>query len=99
VNRLSGLPLLVPDEMIDRYKRGTRPAGAVSQDEANNIRKLVFETISATKKAIGRGDTNGFSPYTTSTGFAIGSLAAAVEFNNYHEATHLGIMMGIRKFV
>jgi len=99
VNRLSGLPVLVSDDMIGRYKRGSRPQEDVSQEEADALRALVFSTISQTRKAIAEGQAGNFTAYTTTTGFEIRSLAAAVQFNNYHEATHLGIMLGIRKFV
>ena len=37
--------------------------------------------------------------YTTGTGFHLANLKDAVEFNNYHEALHMGFMMNIRKFI
>ena len=40
-----------------------------------------------------------FHPYQTKTGFYLGTLKEAMEFNNYHEGIHLGIMMSIKKFL
>ena len=99
VNKLSGLPLMVPEEMIARYMRGTRPAGEVSREEADSIRAFIFRSLETTERAIKDSLPQTFTSYTTSTGYSLGSLPEAVQFNNYHEATHLGIMMGIRKFV
>lgn len=35
----------------------------------------------------------------TATGFDLTTLDDALEFNNYHEGLHLGMMMSVRKFV
>src|SRR6476620_1182919 len=45
VYKLSGLPVMVSDEMVEKYKRGTRPEGIVLQDEVDEIQSLLFETI------------------------------------------------------
>lgn len=101
IYNLSGLPMMVSREMIDKYKKGTRPESDVTQEEADEIRRLLFATIQQTEKDLESGLFNGraFQEFTSASGFAMKSAQDAIEFNNYHEAMHTGIMMGIRKFV
>jgi hypothetical protein len=40
-----------------------------------------------------------YHPYQTKTGFHLGTWKEAMEFNNYHEGIHLGIMMSIKKHI
>ena len=47
---LSGLPMHVSDEMVDKYKKGSKVKEDVSQDEVNEIKKLLFTTIEKTKE-------------------------------------------------
>src|SRR5688572_11023066 len=42
VYKLSGLPTVVSDEFIDKYKKGAKPEGDVSQSELDEIRVLLF---------------------------------------------------------
>ncbi|WP_417887543.1 hypothetical protein [Zunongwangia sp.] len=45
------------------------------------------------------GEFNVYNERTNSMGFHFGTLEEAIEFNNYHEALHLGYIMSIRKFL
>lgn len=99
VYNLSGLPMMVSAEMVDRYKRGTKPEHNVTQAEVDEIKSLLFTTLEKAKKDFSDEIFQNYTAFTTMTGFHVTSAKAAMEFNNYHEATHLGIMMQIRKFI
>ncbi len=99
IYNLSGLPMLVSPEMIDRYKRGTKPERDVTQAEVDEIRGLLFQAIEKTESDFDAGIFRDYRPYTTVTGFELKSAGDAISFNNYHEAMHIGMMMSIRKFV
>ena len=45
VYKLSGLPMMVSDEMIERYSKGTRPERDVTQEEVAILKSLLFSTI------------------------------------------------------
>mgnify|MGYP006196168097 CR=1 FL=1 len=96
---LSGLPQNISAEMIEKYKNGSRPDGKTAQEEVDEIKKLLLEMISKTKSDFKAGVFKEFNPYQTKTGFHLGSLEEAIEFNNYHEGIHLGIMLQIKKFL
>ncbi len=52
-----------------------------------------------TKKDLEKGIFTSYSEYPTSTGYVLNNVQDAIAFNNFHEAIHTGVMMGIRKFV
>ncbi len=99
VYKLSGLPMMVSEDMIDQYKRGTKPEHSVTQEEVDELKKLLWSTVEQTKKDFANGIFKNFTEFTSLTGYTMTSAKDAMEFNNYHEAIHTGIMMQIRKFI
>ena len=99
VYKLSGLGMMISDEMVDTYKKGTKPEREISQDEVNEIKNLLFSTLEQTKEDFANDIFEDYMEFTTSVGFTIKSAKSAMEFNNYHEALHTGIMMQIKKFI
>lgn len=86
-------------EMIDRYKRGTRPENDASSEEIAEIRSMLFTLIDKSEEDYNAGVFTTYTERKTELGFTLTSIEDAIESNNYHEATHLGIMMSLRKFV
>lgn len=99
VYNLSGLSMLVSDDMIAKYKRGTKPGQCATQEEVDEIKFLLFSTLEQIKKDFADNIFQNYSEFTTMSGFTIRNVKEALEFNNYHEAIHTGIMMQIRKFI
>lgn len=99
VYTLSGLPVNISQQMIEKYQNGTKPQEFVSNEEVLEIKKMLFSTLEKTMLDFNAGIFNTFNPYQTKTGFHIANLQNAFEFNNYHEGIHLGIMMQIKKFI
>ena len=99
VYNLSGLPMMVSDEMINAYKRGSKPERDVIQEEVDVIKKLLFETIDQSEKDFANGIFKQYAGFTTLSGFDLKTAEQAMAFNYYHEAVHTGMMMSIRKFV
>lgn len=99
VYRLSGLPMHITLEMMDTYKNGSKPKGNVTQEEVDALKNLLFSLLEKTKEDYSNGLFTTYNEYTTGTGFHLSTTKEAMEFNNYHEAIHLGFMMNIRKFI
>jgi hypothetical protein len=91
--------MMVSDEMIEKYKKGTKPEQNVTQAEVDEIKSLLFKTIDKTKEDYNNGVFKNYQEYPTSTGFILTSAVGAMTFNSFHEGIHIGIMMSIRKFV
>ena len=99
VYRLSGLPSYVSDAMVETYKNGSRPTEETTQAAVDELKELLISLIDKTKSDYSEGKFASYTEYNTSTGFNLKSTNEALEFNNYHEALHLGFMMNIRKFI
>lgn len=50
VYKLANLPMMISDEMVEKYKKGTKPEQSVLQEEINEIKLLLFSTLEKTKK-------------------------------------------------
>lgn len=99
VYKLSGLPMMVSEELVEKYKRGTKPGAPVSQSEVDQIKNLLFSAIDQTERDATTPIFKEFFPYTTMLGYTVTDALSAIEFNNYHEAVHIGFIMSIRKFI
>jgi len=97
--KLSGLPMMISDEMVAKYMRGTKPEDLVTQGEVDQIRELLFATLEQTQKDFDAAIFKEYQEFTTMSGFTVKNAKDAMEFNNYHEGVHTGIMMRIRKFL
>ncbi len=99
VYNLSGLPMMVSDEMVNAYKRGSKPERDVTQQEVDEIRALLTKTIDQTEQDFTANIFKNYKEFTTMTGFNLKTAEEAMAFNYYHEAVHTGVMMSIRKLV
>ena len=91
--------MLVADELVEKYKKGTKPEQDATQEEVDLIKSLLFSTVEQMKSDYAANLFQNFTEYPTSTGFILHSVEEAIQFNTFHEGLHIGILMSIRKFV
>lgn len=91
--------MMISEEMVDKYKRGSRPEGNIDQNEVGQIKQLLLTTINKTQQDFAAGIFEKYSAFTTMSGFELKDAETANEFNNYHEGVHTGVMMSLRKFI
>ncbi len=96
---LSGLPMKLENEIIEKYRKGTRPESKISQKEYDYLKTKFLELPIALEKDFQESNLSNFKTYSTSYGFTLNSMQDAIIFNNIHEAMHYGTMLGIRKFL
>ncbi|MBL3658985.1 DinB family protein [Fulvivirga sediminis] len=99
IYKSSGLEGYVSDDLIDRYKPGSRPTNPVSEADVMHIKDLMAQLVEKTEEDFNGGKFNIYNERTTSMGFHLATIEEALTYNNYHEALHLGYMMSIRKLV
>lgn len=99
VYKFSGLPMMVSDELVQNYMKGTKPEHIATQYEVDEIKTLLSKTIDKTKEDYDNEIFTNYQEYPTSTGFVLRNVEDAMIFNNFHEGLHIGIMMGLRKFL
>lgn len=99
VYKLAGLPVMVSDELIEKYKKGTQTEHEATQEEVDEVLSLLHTTIEQTEKDVENNLFQNFNEYPTSTGFVLKNNRDSMEFNNFHEGLHIGVIMAIRKLV
>ena len=94
VYKLSGLPLMVSDALVEKYKKGTKPEGDASQDEVDEIKNLLFSTIERTQKDYNNKVFKSYQEYTVSTtGNTLSNVDDALDFVHFHEGMHFGYVL------
>jgi hypothetical protein len=97
--KLSGLDCLVPDELIEEHKKGTFPTKTFTEEEFEEVTDLFAGLPDTLEEDFNEGIFENYTTYETSAGFVIDSFEAAVNFNNYHEGIHFGIILALKKLV
>lgn len=98
--KLSGLPVMVSDGLVEAYKKGTKPQGDVGQDEVNEIAALLFSTIKRTEEDYNNKAFKNFTTYTVSTtGNTLHTIDEALQFVLFHEGIHLGYVMALLRAI
>lgn len=97
--KLSGLPMLVTDEFVELYRKGTFPEKEMLQSQWNDIK----EQFAALPLQFENDYTNGifktYTDYTTSVAIDLTGIDAAIAFNNFHEGIHLGYILALKKLI
>jgi len=93
----SQLPMLIPDEMVAKYRKGTKAEQKVTQDNLNEIKTLLFSTLEKTQDDYYNGVFKNYTEYTVSTKSTLTNVEQAIEFNNFHEGIHLGYILALKK--
>lgn len=97
---LSGNTPEISMDFINRYKKGTKPEGDVSQEEVATIHTMLFTTLSKVRADYDSGIFKDFKEYTLSTtGGTLSEIGHAIEFNNFHEGLHLGCCIQLSRLV
>jgi len=97
VYNLSGLPMMTNEEMVVKYRKGSKVEKDATQEEVNEIKELLFSTAKKMKDDYDTGVFKTYNSYTTSTNSAMTNVEEAIEFNNFHEGIHLGYILALKK--
>ena len=97
---LSGEDIQVPKHIIDLYRKGTKPEKSATLKEIEEVKSLLFSTITQLEKDYNNGIFTSFKTYTLSTsGGTLHKVEDAIAFNNFHEGLHLGYAMALVKAI
>lgn len=97
VYNLSGLPMLLSEDMVKSYRKGTKTERDLSQAEVDMVKGLLFSTIEKTKEDYDNKIFQTYNQYTVTTKSTLSNVEEAIEFNNFHEGIHLGYILALRK--
>lgn len=96
---LSGLPMLVSDELIAENRKGTFPSKTYTLEEFEEVKNLLISLPEQLVKDYEAGLFQDYKTYPTSTGYVLTSIENAIPFNNIHEGMHYGIIRSIKKLL
>ncbi|MAD96421.1 MAG: damage-inducible protein DinB [Flavobacteriaceae bacterium] len=96
---LSGLPMLVSDELIAENRKGTAPTRNFTAEEFEEVKRLLVSLPEKLVEDYEAGIFKAYKTYPTSTGYVLTSIENAIPFNNIHEGMHYGIIRSIKKML
>lgn len=96
---LSGLPLNISQELVEKYQKGTFPVGTPNDSEVAEFKKLLFELPKKTMEDYQNHLFKDFKTYMTTPQVELNSVEDALAFNVFHEGLHLGSIMALARAV
>jgi len=97
--KLSGLNCLCPEDLIATHIKGTLATKTFNEEEFDEVKELLLGLPDTLQEDFEAGIFETYTEYPTSTGFVLSSIETAIEFNNFHEGIHYGIIRSIKKFL
>jgi hypothetical protein len=97
--KASGYEARVEQEIIEKYRKGTKPEKETDAAEWQQLLNYAQETLESLKADYESGFFTHVTPYTTSYGVHLTSIEDALTFIPVHEALHYGYAMAQRKLV
>ncbi|AUP79192.1 DinB family protein [Flavivirga eckloniae] len=100
VYKLSGLPTMISNSMIEKYGKGTKPEADVTQEEVDEMKQLLLSTLEKIEADYKNKTFKTFNEYTVSTtGNTLTSVDDALQFVFFHEGLHIGYIMALLKAI
>ena len=96
---LSGQPLLIQDQLVAHYKKGTVTVHKANKKDLEELKSLLLSTLKQTKIDYDNGCFKNFTPYTTSLKVTLSTIEEAIRFNVFHEGIHLGYILAMKNYL
>jgi hypothetical protein len=99
--RLSGNQFVIPNELIDLYKNGSKPERDFSEAEIEQMKGYFSSTIDQLELDLANGIFENFTPYAISTygGIELKSVTDAIDFVVAHDSLQYGCSLSLMKLV
>jgi len=98
--KLSGLESSLSDELINKYRKDSKPNGDISQEDVNEIKNLLLSTVEQTKIDYSNSVFKTYNAYTVSTtGNTLTTIDEALQFIVIHEGLHYGYVLALLKAI
>lgn len=96
-NGLSDNAFQVKEEWISLYRKGTKPESPISAEDWSEVLQTMQNMPDRLLSDLTKGKFHTFKAYPTSYGYTLHNIEEAIDFNNVHEALHLGYIMSMKK--
>lgn len=97
--KLSGSEMVLDEEFMNRYKKGTVPTEKVDAKDIELVKQHMLPLLNKAKEDYHSGKFSSFQSYPTSANIILNSIEDAIQFNAFHEGIHLGSILSLKKLV
>ena len=99
--RMAGQKFVINEDLIDRYKNGSKPENYISEEEINLLKGYMLSTINQLEIDLKNGVFDNYTPYTISTyvGLTLENVNDALTFIVSHDALHYGCSIGLKRLI
>ena len=98
--QFSGLELNIPEKWVNLYKKGTNAlSNVITQEEWGLILQKFLELPDQLENDYRANKFENYTEYKTSVNVVLDGIDKAVDFNNFHEGIHLGVLLAQKKLV
>ncbi len=97
--KLSNLPVLFGDELIEHFKKGSKGNAPLTEDALNHFKAIALPLVDQLEMDFLGGQFKEFTEYTTSYNFTLRNVSDAITMNNTHEGLHLGYIMALKRAI
>lgn len=91
--KFSNLQMRVPQELVDKFMKGTVPDGTATDEEIMMVADFLISTIEWMEQDFENGLFIAYNEYTTSAKVTLRSFEDALGFNLFHEGIHIGAII------
>ncbi len=99
VYKLSGLPMMVTEEEIVGFQKGSKPIQDADDKDLNLLKEQLFSTLEQAREDYKNGKFEQYNEYTVTTKSTLTNVEEALEFNNFHEGIHLGYVLALLRVI
>ncbi len=96
---LSGLPLSIDNSFVERYSKGTLASPELPEADVEFVRENLLGLSKQSEKDWNKGLFQSYKPYMTSAGIELKTIQDGVAFSAYHDGSHLGVVLSLKKLV
>jgi hypothetical protein len=97
--KMSELPLIIEEDIIEKYKKGSKATLNVSKEEVDYVRNKLVPSVIKLQEDYKKGLFKEFTPYLTSVNISLNNIDDALKFSAFHDGIHLGVILSIKKLV
>lgn len=97
--KFSGLDLLITNDWVENYKKGTHPRFLISDDEVEYVKLKLLTDVDQLEQDYEDGKFENYNEFTTALGIVLNNIKDAINYNNVHEGIHYGIIKTMKKII
>lgn len=99
--RNAGVKPVIEDELIDKYKTGTRPEGFIDEAEFKKLVNYLLPTIDKLEEDAAAKIFENYKPFNLKSyaGLAIKNIDDAIKFVSFHDGLHVGYSMALKRTI